>query len=288
MKNRPFLKCVKNFVLIVSGSAVFALGFDLFLAPNRINVGGLSGVSMLLVEVSGFGSVGLFTAVLNVPLFLLGFRKLGKRFFFGSLLGMTLSASFIDLFSCIGTLQTETLLGALYGGAMAGLGLGLVFLSGASTGGSDILARLLRHRFRELSLGKLMLGLDLIVVSMTGIVFGDLSKALYSAIPLYISSAMIDALLYGLDYSVVAWIITDRYEEMEQAIQTRLARGVTCLEGRGGYTGKVKNIIISAIRRRQVPELKALVEQIDSAAFLILQEAHQVLGEGFRRYSDEL
>ncbi len=287
MKIRLFFRSVLQIARIALGSAMFALGFDLFLAPNRINIGGLSGVAMLLTEVLGIGSVGLFTAIMNVPLFLIGYRKLGKRFFFGSLLGMTLSSFFLDLFSDVPVFQTEMLLGALYGGLMAGIGLGLVFLAGASTGGSDILARLLRRKFRSIRLGKLMLMLDVFVVTMTGVVFGDISKTLYSAIPLYVSSAVIDALLYGLDYSVVAWIITERYAELETAIAERLGRGVTCFSGRGGYTGNTKNIILSAVHRRQVPELKTLTEEIDPGAFMILQEAHQVLGEGFGRYSDD-
>ncbi|MCQ2421183.1 MAG: YitT family protein [Clostridia bacterium] len=287
MKNRSFWRAVLQIVRIVLGSAVFALGFDLFLAPNRINIGGLSGVAMLLAELLGTGSVGLYMTVLNVPLFLAGYRKLGRKFFFGSLLGMTLSALFLDFFVGIPAFPTEPLLGALYGGLMAGLGLGLVFLAGASTGGTDILARLLRRKFRSLRLGKLMLMLDVLVVSLTGIVYGDISKTLYSAIPLYLSSMVIDALLYGLDYSVVAWIITERFEELETAIGNRLGRGVTCLSGWGGYTGNPKSIIMSAVHRRQVPELKTLTEEIDPGAFMILQEAHQVLGEGFRRYSDD-
>ena len=139
---------------ITLGCAIFALGFDLFLEPNSLNVGGMSGLAMVLRELLGFGQIGVITMLLNVPLFILGARKLGRKFLFGSLAGMLLSSVFIDLFSVIPAPKTEILLDSLYGGILVGLGIGLVFLSGATTGGSDIAAKLLRRRFRSASLGK--------------------------------------------------------------------------------------------------------------------------------------
>ena len=171
---------------------------------------------------------------------------------------------------------------------MTGVGLGLVFLSGASTGGSDIVTRLLKRRFRGLGLGKLTLAVDLTVVTLTGIVFRDVNKALYSAVTLYVSSLVLDSVIYGLDYSAVALIITDHEAEVAKAIEVGLERGATVLQGRGAYTGKDKAVLLSAVRRRQVPELKDIVRDTDPNAFMILQEAHQVLGNGFKRYGDEL
>ena len=163
-----------------------------------------------------------------------------------------------------------------------------MFLGGASTGGTDILAKLLRRRFRTLPLGRLMLAVDLAVITMTGIVYHDISKTLYSAVPLYVSSVVMDALIYGLDYSTVALIISDRFSAIIQAIEEKLDRGVTILDGHGGYSGAPKQVLLCAIRRKQVPQLKDLVREIDPDAFVILQEAHQVLGEGFRRNGDEM
>jgi uncharacterized membrane-anchored protein YitT (DUF2179 family) len=279
---------IRFFGLILLGSAIFSLGFDLFLEPNRINTGGLTGVAQLLTSLLHWGSIGLISAILNVPLFLLGYRKLGGKFFFGSLLGMLAVSLFLELFSHIPAPETETLLGALYGGLMTGVGLGLVFLSGASTGGSDIVTRLLKKRFRGLGLGKLTLAVDLTVVTLTGIVFRDVNKALYSAVTLYVSSLVLDSVIYGLDYSAVALIITDHEAEVAKAIEVGLERGATVLQGRGAYTGRDKAVLLSAVRRRQVPELKDIVRDTDPNAFMILQEAHQVLGNGFKRYSDEL
>ena len=150
---------------ITLGCAIFALGFDLFLEPNSLNVGGMSGLAMVLRELLGFGQIGVITMLLNVPLFILGARKLGRKFLFGSLAGMLLSSVFIDLFSVIPAPKTEILLDSLYGGILVGLGIGLVFLSGATTGGSDIAAKLLRRRFRSASLGKVMLAIDLFIIT---------------------------------------------------------------------------------------------------------------------------
>ena len=255
---------------ITLGCAIFALGFDLFLEPNSLNVGGMSGLAMILRELLGFGSIGVLTMLLNVPLFVLGARKLGKKFLFGSLAGMLLSSAFI------------------YGGLLVGLGLGLVFLSGATTGGSDIAAKLLRRRFRSASLGKVLLAIDLFIIFLTGVVFRDISRTLYSALPLAVSSVVMDQLLYGLDHSTVALIISEHYQQVSKQIETRLDRGATVLDGSGSYTGQPRPVLMSAVRQRELPELKTIVREIDPDAFVILLPAHQVLGEGFRRAGDEL
>ena len=273
---------------ITLGCAIFALGFDLFLEPNSLNVGGMSGLAMILRELLGFGSIGVLTMLLNVPLFVLGARKLGKKFLFGSLAGMLLSSAFIDLFTVIPAPRTEILLDSLYGGLLVGLGLGLVFLSGATTGGSDIAAKLLRRRFRSASLGKVMLAIVLFIITLTGIVFRDLSKTLYSALPLAASSFVMDQLLYGLDHSTVALIISEQSQTVSAQIAARLDRGSTVLEVSGSYTGNPRPVLMSAVRQKELPELKSIVREIDPDAFVILLPAHQVLGEGFRGAGEEL
>lgn len=288
MKRSALWPWIRMFSLTVLGSAIFSLGFDLFMQPHQINIGGVSGVAMLLTTLVGRGSVGLFSLMINIPLFLLGGHHLGKQFFFGSLVGALACSVFLDLFALLSIPQTDVMLAALYGGILSGVGIGLVFLGGASTGGTDIVAKLLRRRFRTLPLGRLMLAVDLVVITLTGVVYHDISKALYSAVPLYVSSVVMDGLIYGLDYSTVALIISDEFSAMTAAIEEKLDRGVTILDGQGGYSGERKQVLLCAIRRRQVPQLKDLVREIDPAAFVILQEAHQVLGEGFRRNGDEM
>lgn len=285
MEKRPLLKTVRNICMIVLGTLLFAVGFDLFLQPNQINVGGVSGIGQILGHVTGFGSVALWSLLINVPLFLISIRGVGREFFAGSLLGMLLSNLFLEVFNRFAIPQTEPLLAALYGGLLTGLGLGFVFAVGASTGGVDILARLLRPRFPALPIGKIMLGLDIITITLTGLVFGDINKTLYSAVTLYVSSVALDAVVYGLDYSTVALIISDHQEQISRLICDRLERGVTLLHGEGYYSSQPKKVMLTAIKRRQAAELKQLVASVDPDAFIILQEAHQVLGDGFKRYN---
>lgn len=281
----PVFRKLKNLMCIVGGSALFALGFALFLQPHHINVGGVSGLGQLVTHVTGIGSVALWSVLINIPLFAVSIRGVGKEFFAGSLAGMLLSNLFLTIFEKLPVPATEPLLAVLYGGLLAGAGLGLVFLSGASTGGVDIVARLLRPRMQNFPLGRIMLLIDLCTVALTGLVFRDVSKALYSAVTLYVSTTVLDALVYGLDYSAVVLIVSDHYEQIGRVICEKLDRGVTILDGKGFYSGREKQVLLSAIKKRQVAELKQLVMEEDPDAFVILQESHQVLGEGFKRYS---
>lgn len=285
MNRKELLRQLKNALLIALGCALFSLGFDLFLQPNQINVGGVSGIGQLLTHLTGFGSVALWSVLINVPLFLVSIRGVGKKFFVGSLCGMLLSNLFLSLFERIPAPVTEPLLATLYGGLLTGLGLGLVFVAGASTGGVDIVARLLRPSFPNFPIGRIMLAIDIVTVTLTGVVFGDVNKALYSAVTLYVCSMVLDGVVYGLDYSAVALVISDQHETICQEITRKLDRGVTILRGQGYYSGQDKRVILCAIKKRQAAELKELVMGIDPAAFVILQEAHQVVGEGFKRYS---
>lgn len=274
-------------VTTILGSAIFALGFDLFLLSNELNTGGVSGLSMIIRELIGFGSVGTIQILINLPLFLLGGIKIGKKFFFGSLLGMLSFSLFIDLFSAIPAPQTEVLLGVLYGGVLCGFGAGLVFASGASTGGTDIVVRLLKLRFRDVPVGQICLCIDLVVAALTGIVFGDVAKTLYTGITVFITSRVVDAVIYRFDYSKVVLIITAKYEEVARQIGEKLRKGTTFLYGQGAYSGKDTKVVLTAVKRQQMAELKELVTDIDSDAFIIVQEAHQVLGDGFARYSKD-
>ena len=269
------------------GSGVFALGFSLFLVPNEINTGGVSGLAMVLRELLGFGSVGVLTMLINIPLFLLGGAKIGKRFFAGSLLGMTVSSALIDVFALLPVPSTEPMIGALYGGVLCGAGLGLVFMAGASTGGSDILVRLLKKKYRNVPIGRISIVFDTMVVLLTGLVFHDISKALYSGIVVFLCGQVIDAVVYRFDYSRVALIISKEHGAIVKAIDKKLERGATYLHGAGSYTGQNMEVILTVVRMGQLAELKELVMDIDPAAFVIVQEAHQVLGDGFTDYSPD-
>ena len=271
----------------ILGGAFFALGFDLFLIPNGLNTGGVSGLSMVVVEIVGIGSVGLVQIALNVPLFLIGGLKIGRKFFAGSLLGMMSSSVFIDLFAMFSAPKTEMLLGVIYGAVLCGVGIGIVFAGGTSTGGADILVRLLKLKYRNVPVGQIVLCIDLCVAVLTGIVFRDVTKILYTGITVFITSRVVDAVVYRFDYSKVALIVTKEYAEVAKRIGENLGRGTTFLHGEGAYSGAQTKVVLTAVKRQQLAELKELVTMIDPNAFIIVQEAHQVLGDGFAKYSKE-
>ena len=274
-------------VKIAVGCALFGLGFDLFLIPNRLNAGGLSGLSMVILHLTGFGSVGLMTGVMNIPLFALGGIRIGKNFLLFSLTGAALSAGFIDLFSQIPAPATDPLIGGLYGGGICGLGLGIVFATGGSTGGSDIIVRLMKQHWPSIPIGTIIICFDATVAILTGVVFRDLKSTLYSGIAIGVSGFVIDAVVYKFDYSKIALIITGKHTQMAQRIAKDLKRGATFLNGEGSYSGEPVKVVLTAVRRPQLAELKALAVEIDPDAFIIVQEAHQVLGDGFLRYTKD-
>ena len=278
---------VRWIVYTVIGSTLFALGFALFLVPNNINTGGVSGLAMILRKLLGFGSVGALTMAINIPLFLLGGAKIGKRFFWGSLIGMVVSSVMIDVFGYIPVSPSETMIGALYGGVLCGAGLGMVFVAGASTGGSDIMVRLLKKKYRNVPIGRISIIFDATVVLLTGLVFQDISKALYSGIVVFVCGQVIDAVVYRFDYSRVALIISKEHEAIVKAIDRKLERGATYLHGAGSYTKQDMEVVLTVVRKGQLAELKELVMNVDPNAFVIVQEAHQVLGDGFSDYSPD-
>ena len=272
-------------ITTIVGSTVFALGFSLFLQPNDISPGGISGLALVAVELLGFGSVGSLSILINLPLFILGGLKIGRRFFAGSLVGMLLSSLLIDTFAFIAMPPVEPLMAALYGGVLCGFGLGAVFVCGSSTGGTDILARLMKLRYRNVPIGQITMILDGIVVVLTGLVLQDLAKAMYTGVTVFLCGKAVDAVVYSFDYSKVALIITSQHEQVAAQIGKKLDRGATFLHGEGSYTHKDMKVVLVAVKKQQIAELKELVMECDPDAFVIVQEAHQVLGDGFSRYS---
>ena len=278
-------------VLIIKtalGCALFGLGLNLFLIPNGLNAGGLSGLAMVLTHFTGIGTVGTITMLMNIPLFALGGVKIGKQFFFGSLIGMVFCSLAIDLMALIPVpVLNDPLTSALYGGVLCGFGLGIIFAAGGSTGGSDIIVRLLKLRWQNVQIGIINIGFDLAVAAMTGIVFKDLSRALYSGVAIFVTGQIIDAVVYRFDYSKVALIITQKHDAVVQVIAKELDRGATLLHGEGSYSHQEVKVVLTAVKKQQLADLKRLVVETDPTAFIIVQEAHQVLGDGFSRYSKD-
>jgi uncharacterized membrane-anchored protein YitT (DUF2179 family) len=183
------------FLKIIVGCSIFALGFNMFLRANNLNSGGISGISMIIVHLLGKGSVGALTILINLPLFVLGGWKIGKKFFVGSIVGMIASSVALDLFAYLPTPEVDTLLASLYGGVTCGLGLGTVFATGASTGGSDIIVRLLKRKWQNVPIGIINICFDLMVATLTGLAFWDVSSALYSGVSIFVTGKVIDAVV---------------------------------------------------------------------------------------------
>ena len=277
----------RDMVKTLVGCLLFALGFNLFLMPNGLNAGGITGLAMVFISFTKLGTVGLLTALVNIPLFAIAGKKIGKKFFWYSLVGMLISSLSIDTLALLPAPQTEPLVGALYGGALCGLGLGVVFSTGASTGGSDIITRLLKLRYQNVPIGIIAMVFDLSVAALTGLAFRDVACMLYSGVAIFVSGRVMDTVVYSFDYSKVALIVSREYETVAKAITLKLERGVTYLQGEGYYSGNDTKVILTAVKRYQLAELKAMVVEIDPDAFIIVQEAHQVLGDGFSRYSKD-
>ena len=275
----------------IIGSAILGASYAIFLAPIGLNAGGISGLAAVIVElVNKDGSIpyltiGTLTILINLPLFVIAGMKIGKRFFFGSLLGMFVSSMLMDYFPL--HLVLEPLVAALYGGALIGFGVGLVFAAGTSTGGSDIVVRLVKLKARNVNLGQILITFDMFVIALTGLVFGDVEHALYTGISIFLVGKVMDMVVYGFDNSKTAMIITTKHEEVSQAISEKLHRGTTFLYSQGSYSHKDGKVVLVAVYPKQVAMLKDIVVSIDPYAFVILQEAHQVLGDGFLRHTKD-
>ena len=271
------------------GSALFALGFAMFLIPNDINTGGISGLAIVVPA----GAPGLWQhrhtdAADEYPP--VSHRRLEDR---QALLCRVPHRHGGEL-CAYGSVRAdplrqlpEPLIGGLYGGVLCGAGLGMVFMAGASTGGSDILVRLLKKKYRNLPIGSISIMFDAMVVLLTGLVFRDISKALYSGVVVFVCGQVIDAVVYRFDYSRVALIISKEHEKIAKAISDQLDRGATYLHGSGSSTHQNIEVVLAVVRKGQLAELKELVMDIDENAFVIVQEAHQVLGDGFAHYSPD-
>ncbi len=280
---------VKNYLWIIAGSALYALAFDWCFVPNGIAFGGVTGVAQLINHFVPAAPVGTVVICLNVPIFLVGWRVLGRHFLASSLVSMALSSLFIDGIAAVCPFQpmSEPLLACIFGGALLGLSLGLIFLQGATTGGTDILARLAQRKLAWLPVGKVLLVIDLAVILLVAAAFRRLESALYGIVALYVSSMVMDFVLYGMDNAKVAYIISDKPDEIAKVILHELDRSVTYLDGEGGWSGARKKVILCAFKQRQIVDIKETVRRVDPDAFMIVTPAHEILGEGFGSYRSE-
>ena len=278
---------VKSYVVITLGSILYALAYNIFYAPNLVAMGGLTGLGQVLNALIPALPVGTTVFVMNVPLFFLGWKFIGGHLLVSSLYAMTFSSFAIDVMDMIYQFPPmDTMLAAIFGGALLGAGIGLVFSKGATTGGTDLIARLLKLKFAWLPMGTLVLIPDFIVIVLAAIAFGKVESALYGLVSLFITSKVMDMVLYGLDSSKVAYIISDACKEITDAVMA-MDRGATILHVEGAYSGDEKKVLMVAFKQKEIVPLKEKVNEIDPHAFLIVCDAHDVLGEGFRTYSKD-
>ena len=279
---------VRAVLLITLASLFYAVSFVWCFDPNGIAFGGITGLAQIVNRLFPAIPVGITVIVLNIPLFLLGWKLIGGKLLVSSLYAMFISSVFIDLITPLYDWQPmDPLLACIFGGLLMGGSLGIVFLQGATTGGTDLAARLLKLKFKWLPMGKLLMGVDLTVIILVALFFQNLNTALYGLVALYISTLAMDGILYGLDNAKVAYIISDHNEQIADAIVHDLDRGVTILQGQGAYTGADKQVLMCAFKQREIASIKAAVKGIDPDAFLIVCNAHEVLGEGFRDYKKD-
>lgn len=278
---------LKTMVMIVLGCAIYAVGFNLFFQPNNIVMGGFTGLAQIINRLIPVLPVGMLTIVMNIPLFIIGVKKQGLKLLVNSLIAMSLGSLMIDGLAMVVTFQSmDPLLATIYGGVFVGASCGLMLAVGATTGGSDLAARLLRYKFRNLSIGKLCLAIDGAVVTLYALVFGSINNSLYGIIAMYICSIVMDMVIYGTANDKLAYIISDYSEEISKKLLS-MDLGVTILDGRGAYSGNAKQVLMCVVRRNQINPIKALAAHIDPNAFVIITEAHEVLGEGFGVYDPE-
>ena len=271
---------IVEYVYVIVGAAIIAIGFNVFLLPNQVASGGVSGISTILHGLFGWNP-GIVQYAFNIPLFIAGVLLLGKKFGIKSFIG-TITLPFIVLLTNSWEPWTDNpLLGALFGGIVVGSGIGLVFKGNASTGGTDLLAQIIT-KFTGLSLGTSVLLIDGVIAISAAIVF-DLEKGLYALIGLYVTTKTIDIIQLGFSQSKMVYIITLKQDEVREAIYAEINRGVTKLPAIGGYTGEARPVLMVVVYQTEFTKLKQLIKSVDPSAFVIVSDAYEVLGEGFKR-----
>ncbi|MCL6448704.1 MAG: YitT family protein [Armatimonadetes bacterium] len=272
-----------EFLGVTTGVFLLALGLDLFLVPNKIAAGGVSGIATILHYLLGL-PVGMTMLALNVPLFLLGIYRLGLKFGFRSLYGTISLSLFVDgLAPYLPVATRDPLLAGAFGGALVGLGLGIVFRYRGTTGGTDLAAAILRT-YTGANVGQLLFLVDGLVVLAAGFTFHSWELAMYALITIFITAWLVDLVQEGISYTKAFWIISEESDRIARSVIKDLNRGATALKGRGMYTGRPREVLLVVVNRAEVTRLKDLVYEIDPRAFIILADVHEVLGEGFKQY----
>lgn len=265
---------------ILFGCLVGAASYPWFLTPNHIAPGGITGIATVLNYLFQW-PVGTVSLILNIPLFLIGYKAMGKSFVIRSLVATVLLSLFIDLLP-LKPMTDDPLLGSIFGGVLLGIGLGFVLKGGATTGGTDMAARVVHNHIPYLSVGLILFAIDCLVVILAGFQI-EVKYALYAFICLYVSSKMIDVVMEGLTTEKACYISSLKWDNIRQALMEELGRGVTLISAKGGYRGEERPMVLCVVSAQELGRLKTIVRREDPAAFVYISDAHEVLGEGFRK-----
>ena len=287
LKNQQLWNNIKqtiiDYIVIAIGALVFSLGIVMFSAPNNIAPGGVSGIGTMLNHLFNI-PIGSVILAFNIPLFIFSFKKFGKKFFYKSLYATFLTSTLIDILPFI--LEKHyiysPLLASIFGGVSIGVGVGIIFLRGGTTGGADILAKLIKLKHPHLSLGTLVFIIDAVIVVSTLFVYRSIEALLYSTILFFVTSRAVDAIIFGAARSKMLLIITSSPKEISKKIMDEIGHGVTLIPASGGYTDNTKTIILSVVRPNEVAEINKFVKEIDRSAFTVITESNEVLGYGFQ------
>lgn len=274
-KNKTF-----RWVSMVVGVILTAAPFPLFFIPNDIAPGGITGIATLIRALVGF-PVGITAIVLNIPLFIISFRKMGHSFVLKSFVATVLISLIIDLLPADG-ITNEPMLAAIFGGMFMGVGIGLVIRSGASTGGTDMAATLLHEHYPIISVGSVLLFIDFLVITASGFVF-DLQSAMYALISVFIATQVMDRTIEGLGSAKAFFVFSKNTQAIASEVLTSMGRGATLLHAKGAYSQRESEVLLCVIIRTQIPQFKAIVNTIDPSAFLMVTDVREAMGEGFTR-----
>ena len=258
-----------------------AMGVALFLVPNKLSTGGFSGISTIFYHLFNV-PVGTTMLMLNVPLFIISFFKLGKEIFTKAVVGTLFLSFFLNLFEKVELLTSDRLLACIYGGILIGIGTAFILKANASTGGSDLLAYLIKKQKPDIKNGTIIVIADAIVVTLNVLVFKEIEIALYSAIAIFIMGKTIDIFLEGIYFSKIVYIVSDKYKEIASEIASKVQRGTTGLYAKGMYTNEEKMLLICVVGRNEVTKIQKIVKEADDKAFLIISNAREVFGKGFK------
>ena len=271
----------------IAGGLLFAVATQCFNAPNNIAPGGVSGISILINHLFGV-PISVMSLLLNIPLLLAAFFLLGRKFTYKTMKTVLIMTLMLEVAGRVfPQYHGNTILAALYGGVFSGIGLAVVFMRGSTTGGTDIIARLLQLKLPYLPVGRLLLMVDACVLIGAAIVYKNIESALYAMIAIFTGTRLVDSILYGLDTGKVLLIISEKHGSISKIIETQLHRGCTLLQGSGTYTGQERPVLMCAVRKQQFYELKTLVHGIDPTAFIMVLEANEVLGQGFKDFTGQ-